>query len=318
MGFSDLFKPKWDRSDQAARLAAIERIGDREVLAKIATTGSFRDARAAALRKLIAVYYKNILGEYKLNTVAREVIEQIDDQVLLGALVKADIHNDLRKAAINNPNLTDQRLFSEVALSKQGWSIREAAISRLKDQSLLAGIAKNDPDFLARLEAVRSLTDQSHLARIASNDPYPSLREVAVSKLTDQSLLAEIEKTDPTEFVRVKALSMLTDLPLLLNLVKTSRDVSRFMSALAGLRKVAPEIAEKEIKAACSKEHWFTNFRNSERRCIRCGYGEICRQHDFGKWERDREPDDRDRYTWYRTCKICGTSEGTQIPPPGC
>jgi hypothetical protein len=316
MGFSDLFKPKWDRSDQAARMAAVEWIVSNEILAKIVTTGRYRDARAAALRKLIN--FSNTLPGYEQKAMAQDAIEQIDDPVLLSALVKADIDIDLRKAAIKNPHFTDQRLLTEIALTDKRRWVRQAATSGLTDQALLANIAKNDPEFEVRCEAVRCLTDQSLLARIASGDPDFSLREIAVSKLTDQSLLAEIANTDPSTSVRGKAVSKLTNLPLLLNLVKTSRDLSEFEGALAGLRRLAPEIAEKEIKAACSKEHWFTAYNEGERRCLRCGYKDRC-QHEFGKWDADYfNPDDRDRYTWYRTCTKCGKSEGTQIPPPGC
>jgi hypothetical protein len=189
----------------------------------------------------------------------------------------------------------------------------------LTDEVLLAEIADSDSghDDDVRAAAVEnpSFTDQRLLAQIASSDKNPDVRRSALGKLIDQVLLVEIAETDPDAEVREKAASMITDLSLLRTLLRTCTDQSVVRGAAKGLKKLSPETTDKEVKELCSKEHWFTEFKHGQRRCVWCGYEEQCQHVSFSAWEMDDRPDDRDRYTWNRHCTKCGAIDATPFPP---
>jgi hypothetical protein len=347
VSFSDLFKPKWKHSNPAVRLAAVlelpserqatfgqvamedseveiamaalSRVRDIKVLARLASASNHRDVRRTALSTVFEHYrglHRSRLPELI------DVVKALTDQILLAEVARTHSEHDVRKAASDRRQdvrenailkLTNQAVLAEIAESGED-SDRASAVKSpcLTDQRLLTHIAKFDKDSGVRGLAVRRLTDQAVLAEIAGNDKDPWVRSAAVEVLADQAVLAEIAATDNDPGVSSEAASRLTDTALLVTLLGGS-DKPAIRGALRGLTKLSPKIAAKEVERLCSKEHCFTEFQAGVRKCIRCGHKESC-QHSFTRWEREG-PDDRDRYTWLRSCIKCHEVDVTQTPP---
>ena len=160
--------------------AAVEKLTDQALLAKIAVEDTNADVRYLAVKKLT-------------------------DQAVLAKIAVKDREPYVRRAAVQN--LTDQAALAKVAVEDKEWRIRDSAVEKLTDQALLAKIAVEATEASVRPAAVRNLTDQALLAKIAVNDKDSDVREAAVEKLTDQALLAKIAVVDKDRSVRAKAIA---------------------------------------------------------------------------------------------------------------
>jgi hypothetical protein len=177
--------------------AAVEKLTDQALLAKIAVEDTNADVRYLAVKKLT-------------------------DQAVLAKIAVKDREPYVRRAAVQN--LTDQAALAKVAVEDKEWRIRDSAVEKLTDQALLAKIAVEATEASVRPAAVRNLTDQALLAKIAVNDKDPDVREAAVEKLTDQALLAKIAVVDENEWVRRAAVEKLTDQALLAKIAVNDKD----------------------------------------------------------------------------------------------
>jgi len=168
-----LFKPAWKSKDWTKAVKAIEKVTDKNKLARIAVEAPTSDARVAAISK-------------------------INDQTVLTNIAKNDENEWVRETAVEK--LTDQIVLAYVAKNEEETSkVRSVAIKKLTDQTVLTDIAKNDK--WLRVEAIRKLTNQTVLANIAKNDKGQRERTEAVEKLTDQTILTEIAKTENDAWV---------------------------------------------------------------------------------------------------------------------
>lgn len=324
MGLSNLFKPRWQHPDKEIREVAVKKLTNQVILAKIAKHDNISWIRYEAVsnpnfqdQKLLA----EIAMTDKETLVCKAAVENLKDLQLLIEFARADKRSDLREAAIGNRNFTDLKLLSKIAKTDHSFWIRFIAVSNpnLNDEKLLADIATTDKDPTVRGAAVRykKFTDQKLLAEIARTDESSDVRKYALENpnLIDQELIIFITNNDKEPSVRETAAEKINDPNLLLSLIKSSSDPYIIGGAVKGLKRVSPKFAESEIKKLCSKEHSFTEYKQSERFCTRCGYKERCNHPSYTKWGQSDQPDDRDRYTWDRSCTVCDYSEVTQYPP---
>jgi uncharacterized DUF497 family protein len=317
-----LFKPKWKHSDKKVREAAVKKLTDIIILAQIARTD--RDSWI----RYIAVMNPNITDQKLLLEIANtdkdslvreSAVSRLTDQELLVQFIKPDNESKIRETAI--ARLSDQKPLMEIAINDKSDWIRWIAVmnSNLKDQKLLTELAKFDKYTGVREAAVRNpnFKDQNLLVEIFKTDVHVGVRKYAIENpnFTDQELLAEIAKTDKNSEIREIAASKISDQNLLLTFITMNNDPYIVRGAVTGLKSLSPKIADQKIKRLCLKEHCFTIYKNSERHCVRCDYKERCQNHTFSEWEKDDQPDDRDRYTWSRSCKVCDYFEATQYPP---
>ena len=167
--FNNFFRPKWMHSDWLVRKAAVEKLTDQAVLAKIAKTDSDWRVRTVAFEKLTGA------------------IAKLTDQAVLAEIAKTGSESLVRKVAVRK--LTAQALLAEIAKTDSESDVRKEAVEKLTDQAVLAKIAKTDSESDVRREAVKNLTDQAVLAEIAKTNSSHGIRQVAEKKL------AEITKT---------------------------------------------------------------------------------------------------------------------------
>jgi hypothetical protein len=165
MAIADYFKPKWKHSDCEIRRAAVSRLTDQTLLAKIA-----KNDKDSVVRKTAENRKEALLAEIARN------------------------NSDCMAAKAAVEMLTDQTLLAEIAKKVHFDEVRYIAVRRLLGEAILADLAKNDKDRVVRRVAVENMgsTNQRLLAEISQNDNDGYVRQAAFQKLTDQTLLDKI------------------------------------------------------------------------------------------------------------------------------
>ena len=239
-------KPIWKNRSLIARIEAVEKLTDRNLLADIAKTDSDEDVRRKAVGKLTD---QNLLADIAKNESGRKLgfpsaffsvapkvginararilaIKKLTNQNILADIAKTVSDEEVREAAFGK--LTDQKLILDIARNYSDQLVCCMAVEKLIDQKTLADIAKSHPDQLARCMAVEKMIDQNILADIAKNDsclkPARSIRfagfmisdeyvrTLAIKKLTGQNILADIAKNESNGHIRKAAVEKLNGL----------------------------------------------------------------------------------------------------------
>jgi hypothetical protein len=112
--------------------AAVGKLTDQAVLAKIAVQDKVRDVRLAAVKKLT-------------------------DQAVLAKFALEEL--DIGRAAVGK--LTDQALLAKIAVEGKYDEAREAAVEKLTDQALLAKIAEQEESRFIRAKAVAAMDESN-------------------------------------------------------------------------------------------------------------------------------------------------------------
>jgi hypothetical protein len=253
---------------------AVEKLADRDALARIAARGR-KEPACAAVERLTR---QSILAKAAIETFHQEVTEaavaKLTDQSLL-AQVALRGHNG-RSAAV--AKLTDPALLARVAVEGDSW-IRLCAVETLSDPVALARIAARDKDAQVRSVAaavrlkVAMLNDPGVLARVATSAEYYrtdadgfnddcEIRLAAIRRLSDQALLAEIAGSKELERCPdglQEAVARLTDEAALVKLV-LGADVKDYVRNAAVrklteqtlLAKVAVEADDRYLRGAAA------------------------------------------------------------------
>ena len=175
----DLFRPRWRHSDWSVRLAAVERLADQTLLAKIATSDGHERVRQAAVKRLA-------------------------DQAVLAKIAASDEDHNVREVALRMlidavERLTDQALLARIATSDGHERVRQAAVERLTDQTLLARIAMSDGDDCIVQAALKRVTGEERLVEIGKSARHETARSSAIDRLM------WIAKTDSDRHTRERA-----------------------------------------------------------------------------------------------------------------
>jgi hypothetical protein len=229
------------------RFAAIKKITDQTVIAKLTLRGQPYFIKEAAIEMLadqtelsrVAMDEKEFMTDLRL-----KAISKLTDQVTLKRLFY-NWNTQIRSAALTK--LDDQEFLFKIAMSvNEKFNLREAVIFRIKDQSLLSKIViqiENDNlrgfafngitdqetltkvllenhHFLGYPESIlEDLNDQQCLSQIALESSDDKLSLAAINKLTDQILLEKISFSDREDNRRTACIRKLTDQSLLTKLV---------------------------------------------------------------------------------------------------
>ncbi|MDI6451706.1 hypothetical protein [Anaerobaca lacustris] len=121
------------------RQAAVRRVTNQALLAKVAVEDEDGNVRGAAVAKLT-------------------------DQALLAKVAVGDKDGNVRGAAVER--LTDQALLAKVAVEDEDGNVRRLAVAKLTDQALLAKVAVEDRDMIVRLTAIGGLRDRAVLQTV--------------------------------------------------------------------------------------------------------------------------------------------------------
>ena len=220
--------------------AAVEKLTDQALLAKIAVNEENSLVRMAAVYKLTdqALLAKIAVGDND-QYVRSAAVEHLTDQTVLVkiAIEANDIGYDVREAFLH---LTDQALLARIAVEAKNKDVRKLAVKDLTDQALRAKIAVEAKDADVRATAVEDLTNQALLTKIAVEDNSTSVRATAVYNLTDQALLVKFAVEDKDTDVRAVAVQKLTDQMLLAKVAVEAKDSDTGKAAVEKLTDQAP------------------------------------------------------------------------------
>jgi len=177
-----------------------------------------------------------------------EAVEKLSDSALLAQIARSDKDHNIQIAAIKNPHLSEQEVFSQIARSAEYFKVREAAIERLADPSVLVFIVKNDADGSLREAAVENpnFVDQKTLSEIAQNDESKRVRRAAVMKITSQESLAAIAPRVEGELLSA-VLSRITDQAVLASLISENTD--NFWESWKALKDGIDRISDQALLA---------------------------------------------------------------------
>lgn len=173
------------------QLAALERLTDQEILARI-SFGLDSSIDSISLRK--------------------KAIERLEDQSLLARIALEDPSRQLRETAVQS--ITDPELASEI----RAWFYPEDT-RKIEDQSLLERIALEAKEISVRIEAVNLVENRAVLMEVAAEGGYPAhVSEAARKRLTEAELEILRPFADPLETHKV------TDQALLARIVREAKN----------------------------------------------------------------------------------------------
>lgn len=200
--------------DVETRLAAVQKLIDPALLAKLAEKDPDRQVREVAVDRLA---------------------DHADvSQAVLGRIAEKDKDERVRASAA--ALITDQKVLERLLRTSRVTSVRRHALENLEDKpidpSLLAWVAENDSDHDLRQEATGRLTDQVVLARLAKSSPSEEVRAAATSKIEDQKLLGEIAIRDLNDWVYKAAITAIKDDAVLADIIRRrpEEDVLEFVA----------------------------------------------------------------------------------------
>ncbi len=272
MDFLDFFRPKWRHPDAKIRLAAVRKIEDQALLAKIAAEDVHLEVREAAVERLTdqALLAKIAAGD-KGDRARMAAVERVFVQSLLEKIVVQGIDGDVRNFAAKR--LTDQ---VQEALVRRALAGDISAVRQLTDQTLLAQIATQEnaedhpppddlPEELWMLMGNEDRAIRAEGLSKESTEAYrraQAIRDAAFERLTDQALLAKIatqEKPFETCFYSVvaDAVRRLTDQALLAEIAVAGTTVSMTATTRvtdqALLAKIATRAKGKDVRKAATQ-----------------------------------------------------------------
>ena len=185
MSFLDRFKPqpRWKHTDPAIRAAAVSEIPADEqqdaILEDLATTDDDARVRAAAIAR---VHDVALLARLARSERDDDVRRQITDRLVATAVAPAP---DDAAAALALEGLDDPKQFSTIAKSSPHDTVRTAALGRIHETRALGSVARHAMDGQTALEAVGRIGDPAELLNVALKTDHKDAGVVALEKCVD-------------------------------------------------------------------------------------------------------------------------------------
>lgn len=149
--------------------------------------------------RVVALWNSNLKDDAKLFYIANEckgyvlrstAVSKIRDEDMLISLIGNHYDWHVRYAAVRNPNMSNERIFEQVALHDEDYMVRREAINHVENQDLLVYSLKNDEDPIVRINALNRIKNRDLIIFAAKKDPSWRVREVAI-KLMDYNEVFE-------------------------------------------------------------------------------------------------------------------------------
>jgi hypothetical protein len=224
---------------------AFERNFDRMIYESMGT-GSYEDILDMSDESvLIDFLHERLFGDFRVM-----VTQRLTSSDVLRNLALNDLDYRVRREAVRNPNLHDEKTFADVIKSDHNDAVRLEALRQIDDRNILEDVT-NDLNPLMRLHAfervgkdfdsnkryaalddidlnsIGTIEDENMLYTLANEGPSASVRKHAFEKITDEHILADLV-CHSREFMN-RALNKITDKALLLNIALycTDKDAKR-------------------------------------------------------------------------------------------
>ena len=187
MSFLDRFKPqpRWKHADPVVRAAAVGEVPDdpdhRGTIEELASSDEDVRVRTAAVARVGEVA---VLARLARSERDPELRRQIADRLVAIATAPADTDAD---AALALDGLDDPRQFSTIAKSSPHDTIRAAALGRVHDVKSLSSVARHATDPQTAFDAVVRIADPAELLNIALKTDHKDAGIAALEKSLDPS-----------------------------------------------------------------------------------------------------------------------------------
>ena len=187
MSFLDRFKPqpRWKHTDPAIRAAAVPEIPDdpehRGAIEELAMGDEDARVRAAAIARVADVPLLARLARWERDPDLRR---QVTERLVAVATAPSDTDGD---AALALEGLDDPKHFSTIAKSSPHDTIRTAALARVHDVKALGSIARHAADPQTALDAVARIADPAELLNVALKTDHKEAALAALERSVDIS-----------------------------------------------------------------------------------------------------------------------------------
>jgi len=185
MSFLDRFKPqpRWKHPDAAIRAAAVAEIPDdqehRGAIEELAASDTDVRVRAAAVDRLVDAPVLARLARAEQDPDLRRTIT---DRLVEIAITPASADAD---AAVALDGLEDPRQFSTIAKSSPHDTIRAAALGRVHEAKALGSIARHALHPQTALDAVARISDPAELLNVALKTDHKDAGIAALDRSVD-------------------------------------------------------------------------------------------------------------------------------------
>lgn len=127
-----------------------------------------------------------------------------------------------RLAAVNNPNLRNERILAKVAKNDKSYYVSQNAMRKINDQKILMELFQSIKDSGLQKETLKRITDEKFLYNIALNHKDYYMRIVAAKNIEDTEKLTIILENEPNKFVTKKLIENIHNQEILKQIVFNS------------------------------------------------------------------------------------------------
>jgi len=235
IGFSTYSCASLQSTNYQARIRAVNKITDQNILYKVALEDISYEVKIAAFNKITDLNLINRLAiESKEPKFRLEAVNKITDQNILYKVALEDINYEVKIAAFNK--ITDFNLINRLAIEGKEPNLRMEAVNKITDQNTLYKVALEDR-YEIKVAAMNRL-NPSQLAKLASDFEELNLKLKVVDLLTDQVELMNISQDNDNWDVRKAAFKKLNDNSLDV-LTREAKDPALVLSSKIRLKRIS-------------------------------------------------------------------------------
>ena len=184
MSLFDAFKPKWQHSNPAKRLEAVNEMdaGNQDTLERIASNDSDVNVRTAAVKKLTAIAALRSISRNESDENLRKIaLTRYQDEVAKKLKVLTNV-TDEDLALLDD--LKDTRYAEDLLKSPVTCeAIRSELVNSCKKASVLANVALRDASETVATAAAQKVDSDTLMADIAKNSKHASVRKMVAEKI---------------------------------------------------------------------------------------------------------------------------------------
>ena len=248
IGFSIYSCASLKSTNYQARIRAVNKITDQNILYKVALEDISYEVKIAAFNKITDLNLINKLAiESKEPKLRLEAVNKITDQNILYKVAFEDKYDNVKVAAMNRLNKTYPSQLTKLASDFKELNLKLKAVDLLTDQIELMNISQNNDNWDVRKAAFKKLNDNSldvltreakdpalvlsskiRLGRISWNEAFSS-KDISLNHVIGAAAIVDTPK--PTSYSVVSAchnfiqLGDASRIPELVYLLNTFGDV---------------------------------------------------------------------------------------------
>lgn len=210
-----------------ARIRAVNKITDQNILYKVALLDINDDVRLVAFNK--------ITDQNMINKIIFD-IDKLDDDRKEPKIILA---------AVNK--ITDQNVLYKIALLNIYYKIKIEAFNKITDQNLINTMVFNSHDPILLSEVLKKITDQDILYKVALEDGLSDIGIEAMYKLNPGNL-SKLASESKVTSLKLRVVGILNDQTELMNIAQYNDDWQVRKAAFKKLNDSSLDILTREAK----------------------------------------------------------------------